>query len=387
MAEDRMLSDEILLGLINKNSGGGGGTTNYNDLSNKPQIGGVTLTGNKSASDLGLADNTTVQDILDGQSIDSFGDVETALSEKQATLTAGEYINISAQNEIKVNRTPSSDVLTYKITTPEHPKVNIQKYENGELISETEYKWNGTTQTWTIDDKFTLKAWRDAAWGASSWQVTLLVDSYEHDAGWQKTWGSQDGTHFDMDFDKVDVSMFKLIIKSEMDAALADKTDTDMVAADFNAGTSYTAGNYCVQDGKLYRFKNNHSGAWSAADVDEVKIAGELSSIKSGLIDVGTYSASPVKIGKWFNHDLYRLVINCGTFPNNTALTVPTGLQSSVNAVNVYGIAMANANCVPMPNALFNLKLYYDKDNNQIVIETDRDLHQYTGYVTIEYYS
>lgn len=66
-------------------------------------------------------------------------------------------------------------------------------------------------------------------------------------------------------------------------AALDGKADTDMVAADFNAGTSYTAGNYCVQDGKLYKFKNNHSGAWSAADVDEVKITGELSALKSGL--------------------------------------------------------------------------------------------------------
>ena len=34
--------------------GGGGGTSNYNDLSNKPQINGVTLTGNKTSSDLGL---------------------------------------------------------------------------------------------------------------------------------------------------------------------------------------------------------------------------------------------------------------------------------------------------------------------------------------------
>ena len=32
--------------------GGGGGTSNYNDLSNKPSIGGVTLSGDKSLSDL-----------------------------------------------------------------------------------------------------------------------------------------------------------------------------------------------------------------------------------------------------------------------------------------------------------------------------------------------
>ena len=35
--------------------GGGGGTSSYADLTNKPQIGGVTLSGNKSAADLSLA--------------------------------------------------------------------------------------------------------------------------------------------------------------------------------------------------------------------------------------------------------------------------------------------------------------------------------------------
>lgn len=34
-------------------SGGGGGTSNYNDLTNKPSIGGVTLSGNKDIDDLG----------------------------------------------------------------------------------------------------------------------------------------------------------------------------------------------------------------------------------------------------------------------------------------------------------------------------------------------
>lgn len=44
----------IIIALIKKfGGGGGGGTSNYNSLSNKPQIGGVTLQGNKSLSDLG----------------------------------------------------------------------------------------------------------------------------------------------------------------------------------------------------------------------------------------------------------------------------------------------------------------------------------------------
>ena len=37
--------------------GGGGGTTDYNNLSNKPQINDVTLSGNKDASDLYLLSN------------------------------------------------------------------------------------------------------------------------------------------------------------------------------------------------------------------------------------------------------------------------------------------------------------------------------------------
>ena len=40
--------------------GGGGGTTNYNELNNRPQINGTTLTGNKSASDLGLLGSVEV---------------------------------------------------------------------------------------------------------------------------------------------------------------------------------------------------------------------------------------------------------------------------------------------------------------------------------------
>jgi hypothetical protein len=49
--EDRMLSDEILLALIKK---AGSGTDDYEDLENKPQIGGTTLIGNKSLGDLGI---------------------------------------------------------------------------------------------------------------------------------------------------------------------------------------------------------------------------------------------------------------------------------------------------------------------------------------------
>ena len=53
-----MTHDEILAIALKalKGSGGGGGTSNYNDLENQPKINGVTLIGNKTSSDLDIFD-------------------------------------------------------------------------------------------------------------------------------------------------------------------------------------------------------------------------------------------------------------------------------------------------------------------------------------------
>lgn len=49
---------------VNGAGGGSGseGTTNYNDLENKPQINGVTLSGNKTSEDLGISAETAYVD-------------------------------------------------------------------------------------------------------------------------------------------------------------------------------------------------------------------------------------------------------------------------------------------------------------------------------------
>lgn len=59
-------------------------------------------------------------------------------------------------------------------------------------------------------------------------------------------------------------------------AALADKADNDIIAAEFDSTANYVVGNYCIYQGGLYKFKANHTGAWAAADVDAITIAGEL---------------------------------------------------------------------------------------------------------------
>lgn len=101
MAEDRMLNDEILLGLIKANSGGGGGTTDYEDLNNLPKINSVELKGNKSLSDLGIASAQSVSNITNGQNINNFAGVESALSNKQDTLTFDNVPTANSNNPVK----------------------------------------------------------------------------------------------------------------------------------------------------------------------------------------------------------------------------------------------------------------------------------------------
>lgn len=118
--------------LIIAGGGGGGGTTNYNGLSNKPQINGVELKNNKSLADLGIVipevdsalsgssenpvQNRIIKGALDGkQSLLTFdsaptagsnnpvrsGGIKSALDAKQDTLTIDPAISNSSTNPVQ----------------------------------------------------------------------------------------------------------------------------------------------------------------------------------------------------------------------------------------------------------------------------------------------
>lgn len=59
--------EEQYLDEIARHGGGGGGTSDYTDLDNKPQINNVELTGNKSLHDLGIAGEDTIGTMTDAQ--------------------------------------------------------------------------------------------------------------------------------------------------------------------------------------------------------------------------------------------------------------------------------------------------------------------------------
>lgn len=89
--------------------GGGSGTSNYNDLSNKPSINSVTLTGNKTASALGLQPEITGDVKISSDNVDDTGatnlfvtsDEKSTWSGKQATLTFDDSPTSGSSNPVK----------------------------------------------------------------------------------------------------------------------------------------------------------------------------------------------------------------------------------------------------------------------------------------------
>lgn len=116
--------------------GGGGGTSDYTDLTNKPQIAGVTLTGNKALSAFGLTSSVEAQSsggttrsyVNTGEKYDwntgntVYGTCSTSASTtaKSVTLTRG-TLNFTAGAKIAIKfsytNTASAPTLTINSTT------------------------------------------------------------------------------------------------------------------------------------------------------------------------------------------------------------------------------------------------------------------------------
>lgn len=120
--------DEAYLNKIVENGtgGGGGGTTNYNALENKPQINSHELSGNKSSSDLGLqaalteAQLAAVNSGIDSTKVQQISTNETNISSIQGKLTAHTAggSNYDTINGIRVyvdSTAPTGDIPTGSI--------------------------------------------------------------------------------------------------------------------------------------------------------------------------------------------------------------------------------------------------------------------------------
>lgn len=95
--------------------GGGSGTSNYNELSNKPQINEVTLSGNKTAANLGLQATITGDVTISSDNVDDTGATNLFVSSSEKSEWSGKQDALtfdSAPSEGSNNPVTSGGVYT-----------------------------------------------------------------------------------------------------------------------------------------------------------------------------------------------------------------------------------------------------------------------------------
>lgn len=103
--------------MASSEGGGGGGTTDYADLSNKPEINGNQLIGNKMAADLGLQPTVDTTHKLDADLVDdstsghkfAWSGTQAAYAQAAASIPAGTPVIITDDTDIDTVPTQGSN--------------------------------------------------------------------------------------------------------------------------------------------------------------------------------------------------------------------------------------------------------------------------------------
>ena len=107
-------------------SGGSSGTSDYTDLTNKPQIGGVTLAGNKSLNDLGIASSSALGTLTVEEKL-----LRSELPGTTVTVTFDSNDNPSTITH-SVN---STEIRTDVFTWTENSVTEVRTLSSGESIT------------------------------------------------------------------------------------------------------------------------------------------------------------------------------------------------------------------------------------------------------------
>lgn len=130
-------------------SGGGGGTSDYTDLTNKPSINNVTLTGNKSLSDLGAASESAVAAKYTKPSTgipksDLASAVQTSLGKADTALQSAPVTSVNGSTGAVVLSIPSTAADVGAIAAPASPATGAFLVWNGSAwTAQTLSTWQG----------------------------------------------------------------------------------------------------------------------------------------------------------------------------------------------------------------------------------------------------
>ena len=133
--------------------GGTGGTTDYNALDNKPQIEGNTLTGNKTADDLGLMSKTDINSALTNKADKSTTYTKTEVDSAISTAISGKadisYVDEQLEDKVDVNTYTAG--LANKADKTELDDKADTSYVNTQLANKADTSYVNTQLSGKVD--------------------------------------------------------------------------------------------------------------------------------------------------------------------------------------------------------------------------------------------
>ena len=319
--------------------GGGGGTSNYNDLSNKPDLNGITLRKGMTYETLDLYNRRQVNDLLDEKGEAEFVDALPSVLERSVWYYTKKFADGTDVPDDKraLYIVDKNDTLEYMGVVGDTDLTNFYtKTETDDMLDEKQDALTSTDETSDLTDSSVFSEVNTVAKTNKRWTFAKIWDWI---TGKIKTVISSSLTDSDIVsgkavFEELSEKVIKYGYQVNIETAVDDttlwnalaqigaddkKTDSSMV---FNAGTCYLT--HLVSPTKTAKiFQFIVTGGVSASSINKriTLILSNTGEVFTKTMDDGVWQ--PWKGGKKYKHTLVRY--------NNDSFEYPMGWFSIIN--------------------------------------------------------
>ena len=190
-------NDSVLIGAISN-----GGVSDYDALENRPQINSVTMTGNKTSSDLGLADEQEVSKIKNLQEDAVFtGSYNgTTLTSVSVNIPAGTYV-LDIASVTSADTDDTTSFISFIYTGSGSLGVNVSRGNNirKKIVLEksvtTIYLYAANGYAHSVGDAFSFTGFKIVSSYPLMLQLDELKESVNELAGNSAAWDNGDRTY------------------------------------------------------------------------------------------------------------------------------------------------------------------------------------------------
>ena len=314
-------------------------------------------------SDTTKADASTVNGILDGTTLDSFGDVETALADKAdkvSSATSGNFAGLDANGDLTDSGKAPTDLTGIGVIAPAFD----------------------STATYNIGDRCTYNGafYKFTAAHTGAWVAADATEITVNEAILSNTIGIGGGY--------APVGTTSLILGS---TAPQDYLECDGSVYNIAAYPQLAA--YIEsQFGSKNYFGGNGTTTFAVPTITS-SVTGTIYCIKA-ICAGEVYSTEEREDGTWIDGKvIYKKTINFGAMPNNTTKSVSAGIGANVvgDVISMYGTIKGGSGSYQfydLPTARpdgTDIAVRYASSTDMIECITTDNWSNYSGYITIRY--